>query len=45
VWGFAEHGFQWPNGNPIEPGAHTLRATVFAMDGNETSVETVIQIQ
>jgi hypothetical protein len=45
IWDFAEHGNQWPNGDPIEPGDYTLRATVHAEDGNSTTVEMNIQIR
>jgi hypothetical protein len=45
IWNFAEHGNQWPNGDPIEPGNYTLRATAHAKDDNSTTVERTIQIQ
>jgi hypothetical protein len=45
VWNFTEHGNTWPNSNPIEPGPHTLRATVYAEDGQTATVETTIEIQ
>ncbi len=45
VWNFAEHGNTWPNGDPIEPGPHTLHATVYAEDGQTAIVEITIEIQ
>jgi hypothetical protein len=45
VWVFAEHDNRWPNGDPIEPGDYTLRATIHAKDGNSTTVEKTIEIQ
>ncbi|MBI1878969.1 MAG: SH3 domain-containing protein [Chloroflexi bacterium] len=45
MWNFAQHNNRWPNGDPIEPGDYTLRATVYAEDGSSTTVEQTIQIQ
>jgi hypothetical protein len=45
IWDFAEQGNQWPNGDSIEPGDYSLRATVYAEDGNSTTVEMNVQIQ
>ncbi len=45
IWNFAEHGNEWPNGDPIEPGDYILRATVYAKDGSTAMVEKGIQIQ
>ena len=45
LWDFAEHNYQWPNGDPIEPGNYALRATVYADDGSSIIVEKSIQIQ
>jgi hypothetical protein len=46
VWNFAENGYQWPNGDPIEFGdEYLLQAIVHAEDGSSTTVEMNIQIQ
>jgi hypothetical protein len=45
IWVFAEHSYTWPNGQPIEPGTHILRATVNASNGQSTMVETTVEIQ
>jgi hypothetical protein len=45
IWDFAEHDYQWPNGDPIEPGNYALRATVYTDDGSSSIVEKSILIQ
>jgi hypothetical protein len=45
VFGFADNGYQWPDGPPMQSGPHTLRATVHADDGRETTVGMGIEIQ
>lgn len=45
AWNFAENGYQWPNGDPIEfGGEYLLQAVVHAEDGSSTTVEMAIQI-
>lgn len=43
VWNFADNNYQWPNGNPIQHGTHTLRATIYADDpgGPDNRSETI----
>lgn len=45
IWVFAEHGYTWPGGQPIEPGLHLLRATAYAKNGQTATVEMTIEIQ
>jgi hypothetical protein len=45
VWVFADHGNTWPGGDPVEPGPHTLRATVYAENGQTVNLETTVEIQ
>lgn len=45
VWNFADNDYQWPDGQPIQNGAHTLRAVVNTTDGRSETVEFSIQIQ
>ncbi len=33
VWVFAEHGYKWPDGEPITNGTHNVRATINAQNG------------
>jgi hypothetical protein len=45
IWVFAEHGNQWPNGTPIEPGQYLLRAIVNGKNGQQRIEEKTIEIQ
>lgn len=45
IWVFAEHENSWPDGRPVESGPHLLQATVYAKNGQTTTVETIIQIE
>lgn len=45
IWVFADHGYTWLSGQPVEPGFHTLHATVYAKDGQTTTMETTVEIQ
>jgi hypothetical protein len=45
VWYFADHNYQWPNGNSLTPGPHTLRAQVNAADGRQQYVEQPVTIE
>jgi hypothetical protein len=45
VWELASRGYQWPSGQPVQLGTHTLRATVNAQDGRSRTVETVVELE
>ncbi len=45
VWGFAEHDYRWPNGEPIVSDDYTLEATAYARSGRTATVRTRIRIQ
>ncbi|MEZ4860583.1 MAG: hypothetical protein R3C14_04725 [Caldilineaceae bacterium] len=44
-WIFAEHNFQWPNGQSVQDGPHTLRATANAIRGGSKRADFVIDIE
>jgi hypothetical protein len=45
VWYFADHNYQWPDGIPLTPGQHMLRAQVNTPDGRQQYVEQPVTIQ
>jgi hypothetical protein len=45
VWDFAAHNYEWPSGQLIQNGAHTLRAIVNTTDGRSQTINIPIQIQ
>jgi hypothetical protein len=44
-WTFAAHNYEWPDGQLIQNGAHTLQATAVAPGNRTKSLSTVIEIQ
>lgn len=44
IWFFDDNGNHWPNGAPIAPGQHTLRARVHAHSGQELVIQRQITI-
>jgi hypothetical protein len=45
IWGFADHGNEWPGGQPVQNGIHTLRVIVNTTDGRSETVDYQIEIQ
>lgn len=43
-WVFAEHNNTWPDGQSIQPGSHTLRATVTSAKGGVSTIEAQINL-
>jgi TolB protein len=41
---FANHGYRWENGDPVQEGTYTLHAQVNAKDGRQQTVETTVVI-
>jgi hypothetical protein len=44
TWAFAANQYKWPGGQAIQPGEHSLRATVYTLDGRSKTIERKIQI-
>jgi hypothetical protein len=44
VYVFADHGYAWPDGTPIESATYTLRAVATAKDGGTTTRDFTIEI-
>ncbi len=45
VWNFADHDYNWPEGEGIEEGMHRLVAIAKADDGREEKIEKMVEVQ
>lgn len=45
VWIFADHNYEWPGGQAIQPGTYTLEAEVRASNGQRRTIRRDIQIE
>ncbi len=45
VWRFADHNYQWPNGQPVVNGNYDLQATGVTLDQKTNTIDTFVQIQ
>jgi hypothetical protein len=44
IWDFAQVGYLWPSGEPIQNGPHTLQGIVYAQDGRQHTVQVTTEI-
>ena len=44
IWNFADNKFIWPDGTPMQAGAYTLHAGVYATNGAKTILEQPLEI-
>jgi hypothetical protein len=44
-WVFADHNSEWPEGQAIQDGPHTLEAIIHTTDGRNQTVQFPIEVQ